>query len=98
MSVMDGDGVRVVAHRMQSGREVRCEYAGEEIHRWKGLAALSLRMRGWHLAEIALVLGHHKGHISRMIHETRLALMGIEPDEPIVMLRRHPLDTDDEED
>lgn len=71
MSVVNSRGEKIV---LQTKPEVPAnwvEWAHEEPRRWKGLACLTLQMQGWPLERIGLAVGHSKGHVSRLIHDTR---------------------------
>jgi hypothetical protein len=47
------------------------DWAGSDPQKWKWLAGLHLRMHcRWELPMLARALGHRKGHIARMLHQT----------------------------
>ncbi|TXH46025.1 MAG: hypothetical protein E6Q97_30465 [Desulfurellales bacterium] len=71
MSVVNSSGEKIV---LQATAEVPVnwvEWAYEEPQRWKGLACLTLQLQGWPLERIGLAVGHSKGHVSRLIDDTR---------------------------
>jgi len=83
MSVVNTSGEKVLLPRTGDLREAMRTFAGENPSRWKGLACLNLSLQGWPLERIGLVVGHSKGHVTRLIERTQQALVGlIDPDEP----------------
>jgi len=74
MSVANQDGEKLVLGRTSEVPSVWTEYASENPQRWKGLACLTLSLQGWPLERIGLVIGHSKGHVSRLVADTRVAL------------------------
>lgn len=58
--------------------ELEERWAGEDPQRWKWLLALvAHEYAGWTLERIGLALGHHRGHVSRMIEKTKRELQEV---------------------
>lgn len=74
MSVVDQSGEKIVLPRMCELPETWSAFAAEDPQRWKGVACVALHLQGWPLERIGLAVGHSKGHVSRLVAETRREL------------------------
>lgn len=66
---------RVDYHLGVRFRRMMVRWAGWDEIRWKNLAILELReIGGWTMEMIGLVFGHPKGHITRIVRDTKAEL------------------------
>lgn len=77
------------------------EWVGENPHRWKRLACLTLATAGWNYDQIGGLFGHQRGVISRLVTQAKQGIAAFRlPDEELreqpggEVLEAAPADTD----
>ncbi|MCC7423790.1 MAG: hypothetical protein IT428_26290 [Planctomycetaceae bacterium] len=55
------------------------EWVGENPHRWKRLACLTLATAGWTYDQIGALFGHQRGVVSRLVLQARQGIEAIRP-------------------
>ena len=77
MTIMNHQGTeRVLGRRIVRMWDlIQCEWAGDDVHRWKQLACIYLRLHcDWSFHMIGRAMGHSAGHTQRLINDGMAAL------------------------